>query len=288
MTFPNLWNNDQARAFFKENGYPEQYNDGLLAYLRETYPFAGGQTLPDLLARYLREYGDTFNMIIAGKSAVAQSVIQPASTFTAATPTDGGSGTIVLPSAGAHGLTSAVAVGYPIYISSGTGWTPGFYPITNVAVDTTGTVFTIAGTFNAGMGAPTIALANTEVTLATVAIPPLEANSILRIDSTYSSTNSSATQKVVRVKLDGTAFSSIALTTSPNNRKVTVIHNRGATNSQVAGITFGSNGGEGNTGTATTTGTVDTSIAQSIFFTVQPAAANIPIVLERYFVEVFK
>ena len=219
-----------------------------------------------------------------GNSAVTQSVIEPAATFTSTTPTDGG-GTIVLTSAGAHGLTAAVAVGHPIYISAGTGWTPGFYTITAIDLDTTGVAITITGVFDIGMGSPTIALANTLVVLATVAVPALGPNSVLRVDSTFTSPNTSATNKSIRVRLGATSFYAVGLTTSPNNGRVTVIHNRGATDSQIARVASNGAGGEGNSATAPTTGTEDTSIATSLTFTAQPAAANIPIVLERYIVE---
>lgn len=283
-----IWNNDYARAFFKDHGYPEQYNDGLLAYLRDTYPFAGGQTLPDLLARYLNEYGDTFNMIIAGKSAVAQTVIAPAATFTSTTPTDGGSGTIVLTSAGAHGLTSAVAVGQQIYISAGTGWTSGFYPITAIDSDTTGVAVTITGTFDVGMGSPTIALVDTEVPLASIAIPALLDNSVIRVDTTSTSSDTSSATKRLRVKLESTAFTNIALSTAPNNRRITIIHNRGATNSQVAGISATTGGGEGSVAGNPPTGTVDTSVATTLYITMELNTANVPAGINRYLIEVFK
>lgn len=220
-----------------------------------------------------------------GNSAVARSVIEPAATFTSATPTDGGGGTIVLTSAGAHGLTAAVAVGYPIYISAGTGWTPGFYTITAIDLDTTGVAITITGVFDGGMGSPTIALANTLVVLATVTVPALGANSVLRVDSTFTSPDTSGTNKSVRVRLGATSFYATGLTTSPNNGRVTVIHNRGATNSQIARVASSGANGEGNSATAPTPGTEDTSVPTSLTLTAQPAAANIPIVLERYLVE---
>lgn len=289
MSFLNINSNDDAIAFFRENGYPTTYNDGLLAYLRDVYPIPdGGRTLPDLLSRYLRDYGETFNMIIAGKSAVAQSIIEPAATFITTTPTDSGTGTTVLTSAGTHGLTSAVAVGHPIYISDGTNWIPGFYTITAIDLDTTGVAITINYPFSVSLGTPTIALANTLVVLGTVSIPALEANSLIRVDTTFTSPDTSATNKSVRVRLESTSFYANGLTTLPNNGRVTVIQNRGATNSQIARVASNGAAGEGNSATVPTTGSVDTSVETIMTFTAQPATANIPIVLERYFVEVFK
>lgn len=291
MAFTSIWNNDEAIKFFEENNYPREYNDGLYAYLRDTYNIFNTYSipsLPDLLRRYLNDYGDTFNMAIAGKSAVKISLVEPATTFTATTPTDGGSGTIVLTSAGTHGLTSAVSVGASIYISAGTGWTPGFYLITALDLDTTGVAITILGTFDIGMGSPTIALANTEVTLASVTIPPLLPDSMIRIDQTFSSTDTSGTTKVNRAKLNTTNVFSIALTTSPNIRRVTVIHNRGATDSQVLGLNLSASSGEGSTSTPVVTASIDTSVETTINFAVLPSSANVVQSLERYLVEVFK
>ena len=298
MSFPNLWNNDEAIAFFRDNGYPEQYNDGLYAYLKDTYPFEdGGRTLPDLLSRYLNEFGDTFKMIIAGKSAVNIALIEPAATFTATAPTDGGSGTTILTSAGAHGLTAAQAVtptNISIYISAGTGWEVGFHTITAIDLDTTGVAITINTPFSASMGSPTIALANTEVPMATITIPPLLENSMIRAHVTQSGTDTSATTKSVRTRFgsgamaSATAFYGAGLTTSPYSSRTVYIQNRGVTNSQVGGFSASQAAGDGNTTSAPPTGSVDTSGNTFLYITCQPAAANIVMNLTRYSVEVFK
>lgn len=52
----SLWNNDEARQFFEDHGYPHQYNQGLLAWLRDFYNVDYG-TLGDLLDRYIEEHG---------------------------------------------------------------------------------------------------------------------------------------------------------------------------------------------------------------------------------------
>lgn len=285
---PSLWNNDDARAFFIEQGYPQQYNDGLLAYLRDLYNVTGS-TLPDLLKRHLRDYGDTFAMGVLAKSGVAISLVEPAATFTNASPSSaaGGNDTL-LTSAGVHGLTSAVSVGANIYISAGTGWTIGFHTITAIAVDTTGTTIQIDTPFNAGFGIPTIALASTEVTLATVSIPPLLPDSFIYIDSSFSSNDTTATQKTPRVKHNGNEYFSTNSTTAPRLRNATVIHNRGVTNSQVGGAAIGLTGGYGSSGAVQPTYSVDTSVTTSITLTAQPAAANIVMTLERYVVELFR
>lgn len=52
-----ILNNDEARAFFVDNGFPEQYNDGMTAYLRQL--LGKDLSLPDLLRDYVTTYGTT-------------------------------------------------------------------------------------------------------------------------------------------------------------------------------------------------------------------------------------
>lgn len=224
-----------------------------------------------------------------GKSAVPISLVEPAVTFTAVTPSSaaGGADTL-LTSAGAHGLTAAVSVGASIYVSGGIGWTIGFHKITAIAVDTTGTTIQIDTPYDVGMGTPTIALANTEVTAIIVPIPPLLPNSMIKADVTFTSTDSSAAQKRHRLYLGSTQFSSALLTTNNVQRKVTTIHNRGATNSQVSGITQTFGVGEGVTQGTVVTGAEDTSIATNLILTLLPIDTNVVVNIERYIVEVFR
>lgn len=287
--FPSIWNNDEALAFFADNNYQNNYNDGLYAYLQDVYPaHIGGRSLPDLLKRYLKEYGDTFNMAIAGKSAVASYYVAVAATFTNAVPTAGVGSTIVLTSAGAHGLTSAVAVGQRIYISAGTGWTVGFYTITAIDLDTTGVAITITGTFSASLGNATVTPVFTEVPMYSVTLPILQANSMIRVDNTTYSSDTSASTKIHRTKLSTTTFTALTLSTTPHNRRVTIIQNAGATNIQVGGVASTANTGEGNVAVAPSTGTVDTSVATTITQTCSLGIANIVGGITRYAIEVFK
>lgn len=53
----SLWSNDEARQFFIDNGFPEQYNDGMTAYLRQL--LGKDLSLPDLLREYVTTYGTT-------------------------------------------------------------------------------------------------------------------------------------------------------------------------------------------------------------------------------------
>lgn len=59
-----IWNNDEARAFFRDNGFLEEYNDGMTAYLRQL--LGKDLSLPDLLREYLTTYGTTeFTSLVA-------------------------------------------------------------------------------------------------------------------------------------------------------------------------------------------------------------------------------
>lgn len=57
-----IWNNDDAIEFFADNNYPSQYNDGLLAWLRDFYNLPTA-TLNDLLIRYISEEGYEFQVV---------------------------------------------------------------------------------------------------------------------------------------------------------------------------------------------------------------------------------
>lgn len=221
-------------------------------------------------------------------SSVRVALVEPAATFTSATPSTAAAGAdTLLTSAGVHGLTSAVSVGASIYISAGTGWTVGFHTITAIAVDTTGTTIQIDTPYSGSMGTPTIALANTEVTLATIAIPALAANGYIETDWTYS-WPSSGNNKIYRLKYGGTQFLAMTATTSVNARTSIMISNRGATNSQIGGSSIGNSSGFGTTTPIAPSGSVDSSISQNIVLTVQPAVANEVCVSERYITIVWR
>lgn len=283
---PSIWNNDDAKTFFRENGYPyNSYNDGMLAYLRDIYPLTdGAKTLPDLLARYLNDYGDTFNMYIAGKSATRVSAIAPAATFTNTTPTSaaGGADTL-LTSAGVHGLTSAVAVGNAIYISAGTGWTVGLHTITAIAVDTTGTTIQIDTPFDANMGTPTIVLANNIITLVSITIPPLRDNSLIELDITWGSTASGNT-KTPRIDYGGTLYygtgyaaNAAFVRTQYNIQNQNSLTSQKGCYPRATLTSFGTT-----TGTPLPTSTVDTSVATTLTLSATPNVANEFVSIENY------
>lgn len=236
---------------------------------------------------YLQNYNppDILKRVV---SAVRVALVEPAATFTSVTPSSAASGAdTLLTSAGVHGLTGAISVGASIYISAGTGWTVGFHSITAIAVDTTGTTIQIDTPYSASMGTPTIALANTEVTIATIAIPPLFANSYIDIDWSYS-WPSSANTKTARVKYGGTTFYAAPLTTSVASRTSILISNKGGTNSQLSGIGTGNVIGFGTAGVTTTSGTVNSNVTQDLVLTMQPTTANEIVAHDRHIIQVWR
>lgn len=214
----------------------------------------------------------------AVQSAVA---IQPAATFTSATPSSASAGAdTLLTSAGAHGLTSAIAVGASIYISGGTGWTVGWHAITAIAVDTTGTTIQIDTPYSGGFGTPTISLVGTELLLRSVTIPALTPSAEIEIDCAFGMT-SSANNKAPKIQLNTTAFYAPTVTASLLIRPSPVmIKNRGATNSQISSAASSSATNTGAISNVAATGAVDTSSSTTLKFTAQPAAANDRVWLE--------
>lgn len=56
LTTAFIYNNDEVITFMRDNNYPVNYNDGLLAYFRAYYSITGS-TLPDLFMRYTKDVG---------------------------------------------------------------------------------------------------------------------------------------------------------------------------------------------------------------------------------------
>lgn len=122
-----------------------------------------------------------------------------------------------------------------------------------------------------------------ETTLASVAIPPLGPNSILDVRTVWTYANSANT-KTLRVRLSGasgTAFGSIAATTTASCFDATKIVNRGATNSQI-GWTQNANSGGSNLITQPTTAAVDTSLATTLVISGQLGLGTETATLEAY------
>lgn len=226
--------------------------------------------------------------VIVGKSAVPITAISPAATFTSTTVDDNG-GSVRLTSSGAHGLTTAVAVtpgNVNLYISAGTNWTPGLYEITGLDTDTTGVAITINLAYDATLGSPTIALANTEMILASLEIPELLENSIIEIDHSFSSSNSGNNKRHI-IELEGTEFYGPTVTTSPYTRGITIIQNRGVTNSQIGGfgVAASATSGVGAINAAQPTASIDTSVQTTLDFKCRCTNENEISTLERYLVK---
>jgi hypothetical protein len=124
----------------------------------------------------------------------------------------------------------------------------------------------------------------TETTLYTLSIPSgiMGANSVLRISYLSNCTNS-GNNKTVRIKIGGTSFSSVVLTTAAGSAKTISIYNRGVVNSQVYLISTNTFGG-GSIGS--TTASVDFSSTQSLTFTAELGNSGETISLEGITVEV--
>lgn len=94
-------------------------------------------------------------LVIENKGPIG--LVEPAGTFVTLTY-DNNAGKVRLNSAGAHGLTAAVAVGENVYVTwtGGTGVT-GLYPVTALDTDTTGTAVTIDLAYRSATATITIA-----------------------------------------------------------------------------------------------------------------------------------
>jgi hypothetical protein len=208
------------------------------------------------------------------------SLVQPAATFTTLTYANN-AGNVQLVSAGAHGLTAAVAVGEDIYVTWATGTgVNGFYEVTALDADTTGVAITIDLAYVTGLGTPTVAVANTEVTVATVTVPgwAMGTGGGMEIDALFSLTNN-ATVKTLGMTYGGGVLLAAAAANSASACVQKLMCNRGGsqvvTNSATAvghGLSTGAN----------VFLTVDTTVDQTFAITVKPATANNLMRLEAY------
>jgi hypothetical protein len=208
------------------------------------------------------------------------SLVQPAATFTTLTYADD-SGSVQLVSAGAHGLTAAVAVGEDIYVTWATGTgVNGFYEVTALDADTTGVAITIDLPYVTGLGTPTVAVANTEVTVATVTVPgwAMGTGGGMEIDALFTLTNN-ATVKTLGMTYGGGVLLAAAAANSASACVQKLMCNRGG--SQVVSNSASAVGHGLSTG-ANVFLTVDTTVDQTFAITVKPATANNLMRLEAY------
>jgi hypothetical protein len=209
-----------------------------------------------------------------------RSIIQPAATFVTLTYSDN-TGLVQLDSAGAHGLTNAVAVGAELFVTwaGGTGVT-GFYEITAVDVDTTGTAVTISLPFVAGLGTPTVAVANTLVTLRSETIPgwSMAHGGGIEISALWTLTNSAAA-KNLGMTYGGGVLLAVSAANNASACAEKLVCNRG--NNEVVSNPTNQLGHGLSTG-ANVFLAVNAMEDQTFTFTAQPASANNVVKLEAY------
>ena len=217
-------------------------------------------------------------LVIGSVSAV--SLVEPAATFVTLTYNNNG-GKVRLVSAGAHGLTAAIAVGASVYVTWATGaGVSGLYAVTALDADTTGVAITIDLTYVLGLGTPTVAVANTEVTLASVTIPgwSMGVGGSMEVDALFTLTNN-ATVKTLGMTFGGSAFLTAAAASNTSASVQKIISNRGS--SQLVTNSASSIGHGLSTG-ANVTLTVDATIDQVFAITAKPATANNLMRLETF------
>jgi hypothetical protein len=232
---------------------------------------AGGKTVPGTAA-------------LSGGSTAAVSVIEAAATFTAQTLADNG-GNAQIASAGVHGLTTNPAVGASVYVAwSGAdhAGVDGLYEV--LSVDTT-LAITIDLAYDADLGVPAVALANTELTVASVTVPggAMGVKGSLAVEALLSHTNS-AGGKTVGVKLGGSAV--VTYTGAASNDATMIerkVYNRAAA-VQVSAPVAQAGAGSGGALVALT---VNTAVDQALIVTLKPAVANEVMTLEALSVKAF-
>lgn len=208
------------------------------------------------------------------------SLVQPAATFITLTYSDDG-GSVQLDSAGAHGLTAAVAVGASVYVTWATGTgVNGFYEVTALDTDTTGVAITIDLPYVTGLGTPTVAVANTVVTLASVTVPgwSMGVGGGMEIDALFTITNS-ATAKNLGLTYGGGVLMAVSAASNASACAQKLMCNRGS--SQIVS-NAANQVGHGLSTAANVFLSVDATVDQTFAITAQPAAANNIVKLEAF------
>lgn len=168
---------------------------------------------------------------IVFKSGAPVSVICVAVTFTSLSYANNG-GKVRITSAGVHGLTTSPAVGAKVYVSwsGGTG-VSGLYTV--LSVDST-TAFTIDLVYTAGLGTPSVAVVNTEITLETINLPALSLNANLVLYNEWSFTASTNNKTMIlRLNAATVQYQNIA-SSHTQARFITRMANKGSLVAQSA------------------------------------------------------
>jgi hypothetical protein len=207
-------------------------------------------------------------------------LVQPAATFTTLTY-ETNAGLVRLVSAGAHGLTAAIAVGASVYVTWATGTgVNGLYAVTALDADTTGVKITINYPYVLGLGTPTVAVADTVVTLASVTVPgwSMGVGGGMEIDALFTLTNN-ATVKTLGMTFGGGTILSAAAASNASACVQKIMCNRGS--SQIITNSASAVGHGLSTG-ANVTLSVDATVDQVFAITARPATANNLMRLEAF------
>lgn len=207
-------------------------------------------------------------------------LVEPAATFVTLTYNNN-AGNVRLASAGAHGLTAAIAVGASVYVTWATGTgVNGLYEVTALDADTTGVAITIDLPYVLGLGTPTVAVANTEVTLASVTVPgwSMGVGGGMEIDALFTVTNN-ATVKTLGMTYGGGVLLAAAAANNTSACVQKLMCNRGG--SQVVSNSATAVGHGLSTG-ANVFLNVDATVDQTFAITVKPATANNLMRLEAF------
>lgn len=218
--------------------------------------------------------------IIFMSSGDTSSIILAETTFTTLSYADNG-GKVQLSSAGVHALTTSPAVGKSIYVtwSGGTG-IDGLYKI--LSVDST-TAVTIDLTYVSGLGTPTVAVKNTEVSLASITIPPLKKNSVI-VTYGFLGHTISANSKLISTNLAG---SKCAEEYPSSANAFTYLTAHVMNYNDAAHQVVNSQCNIGQSSNSIVTRTVDTSSPTEFYISAKPAAANEYVELFSYLIEVY-
>ena len=216
---------------------------------------------------------------IVFKSGAPVSVVCVAATYTGITYANNG-GKVQLVSAGVHGLTTSPAVGASVYVSwaGGTG-VSGLYTV--LSIDDT-LKFTIDLPYVVGLGTPTVAVAGTEITVASINLPILLVRSHVCIHAPITVTNS-ASNKILRARLNGVIVGGTTLTTTKDYHWLAEISYRD--NNIKFSTVYLSYGGSSSG--VFNTYAIDTATSNILNLIAQPATANETITYQAYRVEVF-
>lgn len=207
-------------------------------------------------------------------------LVEPAATFATLTY-ETNAGLVRLVSAGAHGLTAAIAVGASVYVTWATGTgVNGLYAVTELDADTTGVKITINYPYVAGLGTPTVAVADTVVTLASVTVPgwSMGVGGGMEIDALFTMTNN-ATVKTLGMTFGGGSLLSAAAASNASACVQKLMCNRGS--SQIITNSASAVGHGLSTG-ANVTLSVDATVDQVFAITARPATANNLMRLEAF------